>query len=47
MIGVASGPRKVRPIRAALNGAYLKSLVVDEDTANAVLGHEGTVRHVA
>lgn len=47
MTGVASGPRKVRPIRAALNGGYLKSLVADEGTANAVLGREGTVRQVA
>lgn len=47
MIGVASAPRKVRPLRAALNGGYLKSLVADEDTANAVLGLEGTVRHAA
>ncbi|TIO76404.1 MAG: sugar-binding transcriptional regulator, partial [Mesorhizobium sp.] len=36
VMGVASGVEKVRPIRAALNGGYVKSLVVDEDTANAV-----------
>ena len=47
VIGVASGPEKVRPIRAALNGGYLKSLVLDEETANAVLGKNGIIRHVA
>ena len=36
-IGVAAGPEKVRPIRAALAGRYLDSLVLDEDTALAVL----------
>ena len=33
--------------RAALNGGYLKSLVVDEDTAHAVLGNTGSIRNVA
>lgn len=47
VVGVASGREKVRPIRAALNGGYLKSLVVDEETANAVLDGEGSLRHVA
>ena len=47
VVGVASGREKVRPIRAALNGGYLKSLVVDEETANAVLESEGSRRHVA
>lgn len=47
VVGVASGREKVRPIRAALNGGYLKSLVVDEETANAVLDGEGSLLHVA
>lgn len=37
VIGVASGEEKVWPIRAVLNGDYLDSLIVDEDTASAVL----------
>lgn len=36
-IGVAAGPEKVGPIRAALNGLFLDTLVVDEDTAEKVL----------
>lgn len=36
-IGVAAGPAKVRPIRAVLAGKLLDSLVVDEETATAVL----------
>lgn len=36
--GVAAGPEKVQPIRAVLAGKLLDSLVVDEDTATAVLG---------
>lgn len=47
VMGVASGVEKVQPIRAALNGGYLKSLVVDEDTAHAVLGNTGSIRNVA
>ncbi|WAJ27925.1 sugar-binding transcriptional regulator [Antarcticirhabdus aurantiaca] len=47
VIGVASGAEKVRPIRAVLNGGYLKSLVVDEDTANALLSFNGSMRDVA
>lgn len=47
VMGVASGAEKVRPIRAALNGGYLKSLVVDEETANAVLSDTGSIRNVA
>ncbi len=39
-IGVASGPEKVDPIVAALNGRYLNALVVDEPTAEAVLESE-------
>ncbi len=37
VLGVASGREKVRPIRAALAGGYLQSLVVDEETATEVL----------
>ncbi|MBM2714413.1 sugar-binding transcriptional regulator [Mesorhizobium caraganae] len=47
VMGVASGAEKVWPIRAALRGAYLKSLVVDEETANAVLSNAGSIRNVA
>ncbi|MCP4381831.1 MAG: sugar-binding transcriptional regulator [Hyphomicrobiales bacterium] len=39
-IGVASGSEKVGPIAAALNGGYINALVVDEPTAEAVLGNE-------
>jgi DNA-binding transcriptional regulator LsrR (DeoR family) len=37
-IGVAVGPEKVRPIRAALAGGLISSLIVDEETATSVLG---------
>ena len=37
VIGVAAGAEKVLPIRAALRGRYLTSLVVDEETAAGVL----------
>lgn len=47
VLGVASGAEKVRPIRAALNGGYLTSLVVDEETANGVLSNSGSIRNVA
>ncbi len=36
-IGVAAGAEKVLPIQAALNGRFLNSLVVDEQTAGSVL----------
>lgn len=36
-IGVAVGPEKVRPIRAALAGGLIGSLIVDEETATSVL----------
>ncbi|MDA4846636.1 sugar-binding transcriptional regulator [Hoeflea poritis] len=39
-IGVASGPEKVEPIIAALEGGYLNSLVTDERTARSVLEME-------
>lgn len=37
VIGVAAGAEKMLPIRAVLNGGYLNSLVVDEETAALVL----------
>ncbi|POF30913.1 sugar-binding transcriptional regulator [Roseibium marinum] len=37
VIGVVSGEEKVWPIRAVLNGNYLNSLILDEDTASEVL----------
>jgi DNA-binding transcriptional regulator LsrR (DeoR family) len=46
-IGVAGGPEKVRPIRAALAGRYLDSLVLDEATALAVLKTIEGLRDVA
>lgn len=46
-IGVAAGPEKVRPIRAALAGQYLDSLVLDEETALAVLEAMEGLRDVA
>lgn len=46
-IGVAAGAEKVVPIRAALSGQLLNSLVVDEVTANAVLEAMENVQHVA
>jgi DNA-binding transcriptional regulator LsrR (DeoR family) len=36
-IGVAAGPEKVLPIRAALNGRLLDTLIVDEAPAGSVL----------
>ena len=39
-IGVASGPEKVRPICAALNGGFINSLVLDEHTVEGVLEYE-------
>ncbi len=46
-IGVAAGAEKVLPIRAVLDGQFLDSLVIDEDTAAAVLKSLGKVQHVA
>ena len=37
VIGVTAGTEKVLPIKAALNGKFLNSLIVDEETAKAVL----------
>ena len=47
VIGVAAGMEKVLPIQAALNGRFLKSLVVDEVTATAVLGAMESKQNVA
>ena len=46
-LGVAAGPEKVQPIRAALKGQLINSLIVDEETAASVLESIGKVRHVA
>ncbi len=46
-IGVAAGPEKVLPIRAALNGRFLDALVVDEQTAGAVLEAMEPLHNVA
>jgi DNA-binding transcriptional regulator LsrR (DeoR family) len=37
VIGVSAGPEKVQPIRAALAGGLISSLIVDEETASSVL----------
>jgi DNA-binding transcriptional regulator LsrR (DeoR family) len=47
VIGVAAGTEKVLPIQAALNGRFLKSLVVDEQTAAAVLSAMESKQNVA
>ncbi len=38
VIGIAAGPTKVEPIRAALTGRLINGLVTDEPTAAALLG---------
>jgi DNA-binding transcriptional regulator LsrR (DeoR family) len=45
-IGVAAGFEKVRPIRAVLAGGLIGSLVIDEETAAAVLESTGGDDHV-
>ena len=47
VIGVASGEEKVLPIQAVLNGSHLHSLIVDEETANAVLDTMEGAQNVA
>ena len=47
VIGVASGPHKVRPIQTVLNGKYLDSLILDEGTVNAVLTEMERSKNVA
>ncbi|WP_196258105.1 sugar-binding transcriptional regulator [Pelagibacterium limicola] len=46
-IGVAAGTEKVPPIRAVLNGQFLHSLVLDEETASAILKSFGKLQNVA
>ncbi len=46
-IGVAAGGEKVQPIRAALNGHLINSLIVDEETASAVLESMRKIKNVA
>jgi len=46
-IGVASGEEKVEPICAALAGRLFNSLIIDEQTATAVLETLREERHVA
>src|SRR5690606_4411473 len=47
VIGVAAGPAKVQPIRSALRGRFLHTLVTDEETASGVLEALEPVRNVA
>lgn len=47
IIGVASGQAKVLPIRAALRGKLLHTLIIDEETAGGVLETMESVRNVA
>jgi len=47
VIGIAAGAQKTRPIRAVLNGKFLDSLVLDEETVNAVLQIMERSQHVA
>lgn len=47
VIGVAAGPEKVQPIQAVLQGAYLNSLIVDEETALSVLAQMEGINDVA
>jgi DNA-binding transcriptional regulator LsrR (DeoR family) len=46
-IGVAAGAEKVLPIRAALNGRFLDTLIVDEQTASGVLEALEPMQNVA
>ncbi|MEP2534244.1 sugar-binding transcriptional regulator [Shimia sp.] len=47
VIGVTGGQQKVQPIKAALNGEFLNSLILDEDTAVAVLEEMKGTQNVA
>ncbi|MBO9403318.1 sugar-binding transcriptional regulator [Shimia sp. R9_3] len=47
VIGVSAGAQKVLPIRAVLNGKFLNSLILDEDTATAVIQEMEGTRDVA
>lgn len=46
-IGVAAGPEKVLPIRAVLNGRFLDTLIVDEETAGKVIQSMEPMQNVA
>ena len=46
-IGVAAGPEKVLPICSALNGRFLDTLIVDEETAGKVLEKLEPIKNVA
>lgn len=46
VIGVATGSAKVRPIRAVLAGGLIGSLIIDEETAEAVLASTDEEQHV-
>ena len=41
VVAVAAGRDKVGPIRSVLRGGYVSVLVTDEDTAGAILDHQG------
>ncbi len=47
VIGVSAGAQKVQPIKAVLNGKFLNSLILDEDTATAVIQEMEGTRDVA
>ncbi len=47
VIGVSAGAQKVLPIKAVLNGKFLNSLILDEDTATAVIQEMEGTRDVA
>ena len=47
VIGIAAGAQKVRPIRSVSNRNFLDSLVLDEETVNAVLETMERSKHVA
>jgi DNA-binding transcriptional regulator LsrR (DeoR family) len=37
VIGVAAAPHKAEPVAAALKGHFLKTIVLDEETASEVI----------
>jgi DNA-binding transcriptional regulator LsrR (DeoR family) len=47
VIGVASGEEKIEPIKAVLNGHHMDSLILDEETASAVLATMEGAQNVA
>ncbi len=44
-IAVAGGPDKVLPLIGALHGGFIKVLITDEQTANAILEYEAEMEH--